>query len=62
MYDWTQSMHNSKEFTERLRKMKAGKFTICPFCGGLVSLVSSSEGKDKFACDSCDMTIVTEHN
>ena len=62
MDDWTKRKFDTEKFIMRLDKMRRGESTLCPFCGGHVRLTLSENGKDVFACDSCDMKIETEHN
>lgn len=47
-------------FLLRIEQMKSGGTSVCPFCGGTVSMVLNKDGKNIYACDSCDMRIETE--
>lgn len=61
--DWTKL--TSKEvdvqaFLKAIEGMKAGGTMICPFCGGTVRMTVNANGKNEYACATCDMRIETE--
>lgn len=47
-------------FLKRIETMKSGGSMSCPFCGGIVRMTVSQDGRNVYACDSCDMRISTE--
>lgn len=51
---------NIPAFLKRIEEMRAGGTTACPFCGGNVRMTVNKDGRNEYACDSCDMKIVTE--
>lgn len=61
--DWTKLTSRDvdvPEFLHNIEKMKAGGTMKCPFCGGTVRMTVNADGKNEYACDSCDMRISTE--
>lgn len=61
--DWTKLTSKDVDipaFLKSIEKMKAGGTMTCPFCGGKVRMTVNQDGKNEYACDSCDMKIVTE--
>lgn len=47
-------------FLKTIENMKAGGTAICPFCGGTVRMTVNRDGRNEYACDSCDMKITTQ--
>lgn len=61
--DWTKLTSRDvdiPEFLHNIEKMKAGGTMQCPFCGGTVMMTVDENGRNEYACDSCDMRINTE--
>lgn len=62
--DWTKLTSKDidvQAFIKKMEKMKSGSETVCPFCGGIVTMVYHDLEKTTYACDSCDMRIDTEN-
>ena len=56
--DWVEQCNQKRDaqgFIKLMDRLRAGETTVCPFCGGVVSMTASEDGKDIFSCDSCDM-------
>lgn len=63
--NWTKIMSKDVDIPAFLRNIdhvKAGWTMACPFCGGTVRMVANADGKNEYACDSCDMRIETDAN
>lgn len=61
--DWTKLTCKDIDipaFVNRIERMQKGETTVCPFCGGNVSLHETDGEYSLIACDSCDMKIETE--
>lgn len=49
-------------FLKSIEGMKVGGTMTCPFCGGTVRMTVNADGRNEYACDTCDMRITTESN
>ena len=61
--DWTEKCKEKMDvqgFIHQMERLKAGETTVCPFCGGMVSMTVAEKGAYKFSCDSCDMYFISE--
>ena len=61
--DWTKLKCKDIDipsFVNRIERMQKGEITVCPFCGGNVSLQETDGEYSLIACDLCDMKIETE--
>lgn len=61
--NWTKLTSKDVDIPAFLRSidhMKSGGTMSCPFCGGTVRMVVNQNGRNKYACDSCDMKIETK--
>ena len=60
--DWTKrkaSEEDIQTFLGRLSAMRSGEKMDCPFCGGIVRMLSLKGEEAEFGCESCDMRIQT---
>lgn len=56
--DWVEQCNQKRDaqgFIKLMDRLRAGETAVCPFCGGVVSMTASEDGKDIFSCNSCDM-------